>query len=473
MIAATRSLTLACLLCFFCVAASLAAPPPLTGRAYELADQAYKALAAKDLPRALALTSEALQAAPNHPSLLLLQADILSQQGKTAEATERIRGLSAAELGGAGLAQRGYLWLKAENAAAAQADFEAAMKSGELSPEQRSNVATELAYLALRRNDDAAAVKWFQAALGGRRPGSAATLYADAGYAALRAGRNAEAIELLSKAVDAQHAAPQDAKPFDATALYGMRRSIDTLSRRWGATFSLGSGTQATAASGLGAAAGDARVVQAGAEIFYMPESIGYRNGRVFQLYANAFQSVWASEDEVITGSEARVAGFGARYKPFETVNLVFALERRIAIGDQAGEDDWLLRAGWSAGGGFDWDPVRTWWPSWQVYTESAYFTQAKRLIQPFDARVGSSFKLSGSYGTVVTPFLGIAGEYDEAQQEQWAAGIGPGIVVRHWFRDSRYRAFPSYVDVSVQVRKRITDARRGQGLFGFISVTF
>jgi tetratricopeptide (TPR) repeat protein len=469
----TRLLALGCALLLLCAGTAMAAPPPLTGPAYELADQAYKALAAKNLSQALELTTQALQAAPNHPSLLLLQADILSQQGKTAEAVARVRGLSAAELGGAGLAQRGYLWLKAEDAAAAQADFEAAMNSGELTSEQRRNLATELAYLALRRKDDAAAVKWFRAALGGAPPGSTAGIYADAGYAALRAGRNREASELLAKAVDAWHAAPQDKKPFDEHALYGMRRTIATLERRWGATFSLGSGTLATAASGLGAVAGDARVVQAGAEVFYQPEGFGFRNGRVFQLYANGFQSVWSNDESVVTGSEARVAGLGARYKPFEQVNLVFGLERRIAIGDQAGEDDWVLRAGWSAGGGTDWDPVRTWWPTWQVYTESAYFTKAKRLIQPFDARVGSSFKLERSYGTVITPFFGIAGEYDEAQLERTAAGIGPGVVVRHWFRDSRHQAFASYVDVSLQIRKRVTDAKRGSGLFASVSVTF
>jgi tetratricopeptide (TPR) repeat protein len=452
-------------------AGALAAPPPLTGRAYELADEAYKAAAAGQLERAQALASEALQLAPGHASLLLLQADLLAQQGKTAEAAERIRGIPAAELGGAGLAQRGYLWLKAENPAAATADFEAAMKSGELNAEQRANIASELAYLALRRNDDAAALKWFQAALGGPRAGTG--LYADAGYAALRSGRNREAVELLSRAVDAWHAAPADKKPFDETALYGMRRTMDTLSRRFGATFTVGNGQQTIAATGLGAQAGDARIVQAGGEVYWMPEGIGYRNGRIFQLYANMFQTVWASEDAVITGSEARVAGYGARYKPFEALNLVFGVERREAIGARAGDDEWLLRAAFSAGGGTDWDPVRSSWPTWQVYTESAVFTNAKRLIQPFDARAGYSFKLPQWYGTVVTPFIGFAGEYDDGQQEKTAAGIGPGIVVRHWFRESRYRAFASYVDFSLQYRKRVTDARRGQGLFGFVSISF
>jgi tetratricopeptide (TPR) repeat protein len=464
---------LASLFLLLCAHSALAAPPPLTGRAYQLADQAYKALAAKELPRALELTNEALQAAPNHPTLLLLQADVLSQQGRTAEAVERVRGVSAQDLGGAGLAQRAYLWAKADNARAAETDFTAAIDSGELSDEQRTNVATELGYLALRRKDDAAALKWFQSALGADRAGASGNLYADAGYAALRAGRNREAVELLSRSVDQWHAAPQDKKPVDDASLYGMRRTIDSLSRRWGGTLTLGSGTLATAASGLGAAAGDTRVVQAGAEIFYMPESIGYNNGRIFQLYANGFQSVYAQDDQVATGREARVAGVGARYKPFERLNLIFALERRFAIGNAAGEDDWLVRVGYSAGGGLDWDPVRSSWWHWSLYTESVYFTREERLIQPFDARVGRSFKLASSPATVVTPFLGIAGEYDEAQQEKTAAGIGPGVHVRHWFRESRYRAYASHLDLSLQWRSKITDAQRGEGLFGYVSVSF
>lgn len=456
-----------------CAQAALAAPPPLTGPAYQLADQAYKALAANDLPRALELSTEALQASPGHPTLLLLQANVLSQQGRTGEAVERVRGVSAQDLGGAGLAQRGYLWLKAKNAGAAETDFTAAINSGELSDEQRKNIATELGYLALRRNDDDAALKWFQTALAAEPAGANANLYADAGYAALRAGRNREAVDLLSRSVDQWHAAPADKKPLDDASLYGMRRSIDSLERRWGGTVTLGSGTLATAASGLGAAAGDSRVLQLGAEFFYQPESIGYNNGRIFQLYANGFQSVWAQDDQVPTGREARVAGLGARYKPFEQLNLIFALERRFVLGQTVGEDDWLARIGYSAGGGLDWEPVRSSWWHWSVYTESVYFTHEKRLIQPFDARIGRSFKIAGSPGTVVTPFLGIAGEYDEAQQEQTAAGIGPGVHVRHWFRESRYRAYASHVDFALQWRKRITDAERGQGLFGYVSVSF
>jgi adsorption protein B len=466
----------AAILCALLLAApqdSIAQPPPLTGRAYQFADRAYRALERGELERALNLSAEALRHAPRHAALLLLQADILGQQGKQAQALELIRDLRSAELGSVGLAQRGYLWLGAGNAAAAEADFAEAVRLGGLSTEARGNVASELAYLALARKDDAAALEWFEMALGSGRAPSAG-LYADAGYAATRLGRNDVAAQMLSKAVDAWHAAPDGKKPFDDAALFGMRRSIDSVSRRWGATLSLGhSSTQAAAGSVLAEGGSDLRVVQLGAEVFYTPEGFGYRNERIFQLYANAFQGVSANEEGYATGSDSLVAGLGARYKPFPAHDLVFALERRLALGDRTGKDEWLLRAGWSASRRTDWEPERQTWTTWQVYTESVYFTGTERLVQPFDARIGRSQKLARWQQAVVTPYVGIAGEYDEAQSPRMAAGVGPGVAVRYWFGETRYRAFPSHFDFFLQYRARLTDARRGGGLFGQLSVTF
>jgi bacteriophage N4 adsorption protein A len=448
-----------------------AAAPPLAGRAYELADAAYKAIEAEQLDQALGLATEALALEPGHPSLVVLQADVLSRLGRDAEAYERLRGLGAPDLGGNGLAQRGYLALKLRNRDAAEADFAAAMKAGDLSAEARANVASELAYLALARKDDAAAERWFRVALEGRGTGaSRASLYADAGYTAMRRADNDTAVQLLSRAVDEWHAAPPARKPFDEQSLYGLRRSVDSLSRMFGATFSVGHGS---VASGSTLAPGALGVLQAGAEVFFRPPGIGYRDGRIFEVYANGFQAVDAEEREFPTGSQSRVGGVGLRYKPLRDHNLVLALEYRAAIGEQAGEDDWLLRAGWSASRGTDWEPVRASWFTWQAYTETVYFTRAERWVQPFEARVGYSWKLSPSPATVVTPFAGIGGEFDEAQSEKWAAGIGPGIAVRHWFRDSRHRAYASYIDLSLQYRFRVTEAQRGEGWFGLLAITF
>src|SRR6185436_2091950 len=171
---------------------ALGAPPPLTGRAYMLADRAYQALEPGRLERAMEFALQALELAPGHAGLLLLQADILERQDKPREAVVRISHLTPAELGSVGLAQRGYLWLKLENAAAAEADFAAAIDAGGLDADARANLASELAYLALARKDDATALKWFRMALERK---SAPGLYADAGYAASRLAQNGVAIE--------------------------------------------------------------------------------------------------------------------------------------------------------------------------------------------------------------------------------------------------------------------------------------
>jgi adsorption protein B len=444
---------------------AIAQVPELTGRAYELADQAYKALEKEDLERALRLVIEARRHAPKHPNLLLLQADILSRQEKNAEAAELVRGLDAAQLGGWGLAQRGYIWLKLGERAAAEQDFTKALEAGSLERDSRANIAGELGYLALARNDDAAALEWFRAALASPAPGMAtASIAADAGYAAMRRGENRAAIELFKRAID-------ENKNLEETSVYDMRRAIDSMSRRWGATLSIGHSSLA----GLtvpGATGRDLRVVQAGAEVSYTPERFGFRDGKLFQWYANGFQVLSANDPGYGTGADSRVMGFGARYKPLREHYLMLGLERRVS-NSPAERDDWLTRVAFSASRQTDWNPVRGSWPTWQFYTENVWFLQSHRLIQPFDARLGHSWKVPGWHGAVATPYIGVAGEYDKAQNPRMAAGIGPGIALRYWYGETEHRAFPRRLDFSMQYRFRLTEARRGGGLFALLSWSF
>ena len=51
--------------------------------------------------------------------------------------------------------------------------------------------------------------------------------------------------------------------------------------------------------------------------------------------------------------------------------------------------------------------------------------------------------------------------------------GIGPGLAMRYWFGETAHRAFPRYLDLSVQYRWRLTDAQRGGGLFGLVTLSF
>jgi len=471
---------------------ALAAPPELTGDAYRLADQAYTALDQEQPQRALELATQALRYAPGHVSLLLIQADALSSMGRHAEAAARLSQLSAADLGGPGLARRGYLRLAGGDEAGGRADLRAALESGELDTGQRGNVERDLAalsapagsadekadpgqradeiaeraYLALARKDDRAALASFRQALAGRGDAPRAGLYADAAYAAMRLGRNREAAAYFSGAIDEWYAAPPGSKPFDENAIYEMRRSVTSLERRWGGSFSIGHNTtSAVAGSGVTSGSADLRVLQAGGELFYTPESFGYRDGRVFQWYANAFQALSANNSDYATGSDSRVASLGARYKPLRETNLVVGVERRFAS-ERAGEDDWVAHAGWSASRATDWNPARSSWTTWQAYAETFYFIESARLIVPFEARVGRSFKMAAAPSLVLTPYVGAAGDYDRALDPSFAAGAGPGLALRYWFGETRYRAFARYFDLSIQYRVRLTDAQRASGLF-------
>src|SRR6185295_4384372 len=92
----------------------------------------------------------------------------------------------------------------------------------------------------LARKDDRAALASFREALAAPSDTPRSGLYADAGYAAMRLGRNREAASYLSGAIDEWHAAPPGSKPFDEQTVYDMRRSVDSLERRWGGSFSIG-----------------------------------------------------------------------------------------------------------------------------------------------------------------------------------------------------------------------------------------
>lgn len=64
-----------------------------------------------------------------------------------------------------------------------------------------------------------------------------------------------------------------------------------------------------------------------------------------------------------------------------------------------------------------------------------------------------------------VYPHVAVAGDHDNREKDETAIGVGPGIQFRYWFREGRYTAPASYVDVTVQYRFPLTSAARARGL--------
>ncbi|WP_254607794.1 bacteriophage N4 adsorption protein A [Burkholderia aenigmatica] len=315
----------------------------------------------------------------------------------------------------------------------------------------------DAAYTARRigENDPALgkeALQFFEASFA-RQPGTALR-YADAAYTARHLGENELADQFFRSSLDANAQTPQ----YDAEQIYGYRREIEDAERRVGVVVSIpyqsgGFGPQET----IG-------ILQGGTEVYWQPPKIGYDDGRIFQLFARQYATLYDRSGGV-TGLPTLQWSIGARYKPLSSQNLMLTVEK-LMTGGRYAYDDWLFRIGYSVDDGLDLHPVKPDWQTWQFYTESAYFVNQARLIQPVELRYGHSWRLGSiSDHLVLFPHAVIAGDFDSRAQQRLALGIGPGVGLRYWFRESVYRAPASWLDLNIQYRLHLTDADRAKGL--------
>ena len=314
----------------------------------------------------------------------------------------------------------------------------------------------DLAYAALRDKNDRAALEMFQRAFAAK-PGTAAQ-YSDAAYAAKRLGNNATAIFLFKKALETNAQLPTDKRVFDSQLEFGYHREIEGMSRTFGAVVNA-----AYQSNGFGPQ-NNINVMQGGLEAYWQPENAGYQNGKIFQVFARDYQTLY-DKSGGMTGSRTQQGSVGARYKPIGDMNVVLTAERLYRIGDLA-TTDWLLRVGYSTGEGTDIKPYNRDWTTWQFYTEGAYFNTAARYIQSMETRYGHSWRMDSiDSHLVMTPHMALLGNFDSRATPQTAVGIGPGISLRYWFREDSYHAPSSWFDLTAQYLVELTNTRREQGL--------
>ncbi|WP_439893227.1 NfrA family protein (plasmid) [Ralstonia sp. 25C] len=320
------------------------------------------------------------------------------------------------------------------------------------------------AYAHLRARDDRAALAAFQRGFATGQGNW--SHYADAAYAAKRLGDNPTAIKLFHDSLDHADA---DAKGSNgdsggngddrlpADRRFGYRREIEQMQRTWGMVLS---GAYQTSAFGL---PNTVSVAQAGAEVYWQPPGIGYRDGSVFQVFARGYDSVY--DRSGTTGLPTAQGSVGARYKPIKDLNLVFTAERLFRIGHLT-TNDTLLRIGFSTDQGIDLQVTKPRWQTWQVYGEAAYFVNQGRLIISSEARYGRTWRVESiSDHLTMYPHIVLAGDHDNKADHQLALGVGPGINFRYWFRESQYAAPASWLDLTVQYRLPLTHADRAKGV--------
>ncbi|MCB8822799.1 bacteriophage N4 adsorption protein A [Microvirga rosea] len=326
----------------------------------------------------------------------------------------------------------------------------------------------DVAYLANRIGDDqSAGLNFERARAAGQLKGSG---YLDAAYTAKRLSMNDQAIELFKAGIDAAANGQLELEP---QRLFGLRREVAELERSWGAYASLSYGAVGVA-PGIPNAPTPAggNVLQAGTEIYWRPPGIGYRNGALVEVFGRVFETL-TDETHGPTGASTAQGYVGARWKPFSTINLVLEASRLFPIGKIARTDS-LLRVAYSDGYGTDLRvDVPDWW-TWQVYGDLGYYVEEKQTVGTFEARAGHSFRLDGiSNRLVLTPFLAIGGGYDSSLATPEALGAGAGLNLRYWFRETRYAAPQSSIDVNVQYRARLGGDDRAQGVFAGITLSY
>ncbi|MFZ2523750.1 MAG: hypothetical protein A3K04_10775 [Gallionellales bacterium RBG_16_56_9] len=314
----------------------------------------------------------------------------------------------------------------------------------------------DLAYASLRDKNDHAALEMFRRAFAAK-PGTAAQ-YSDAAYTAKRLGDNDGAIALFGLALDANAQLPPDERPFGAQHEFGYRREIQEMSRKFGVIASTSYQN-----SGFNPQ-NNINILQGGMEAYWQPEGIGYQNGRIFQVFARGYETLYDKSGGA-TGSVTAQGSIGARYKPVGDINVVLTAEKLFPAGNLA-SNDLLMRVGYSTGAGIDIQPFDRDWANWQFYTEGAYFVNAGRYIQSMESSYGHSWRMDALDGRlVVTPHVVLAGDFDSRATVRTALGTGPGVSLRYWFREGRYSAPASWFELTSQYRFEFTNTQRARGL--------
>ena len=454
---------------------------------YALATAAYAAFNAGKYDDAIDQIRRALERAPDNRNyqLLYLNAALKAGRFKEAEAAASAA-LQSAPHDAPLLAQRGYLRQRLGDVTGAQADFSAALAQGGLplaleigllvdtgqkqaawrkyAEGLNSNAfghlgALELAYLAARSGDDNTAVVAFAAAdQKGELP---PTALQDAGYAAMRNGRDQAAIGYFHRQVDAAQSLQLRIEP---QLLFDTRRTIATVSREGGVIASLSHRGIASTTGPTGSiGANEGNALQAGIEGHWRP--FGYQGGRTVELFARAFETLHDGNGGA-SGSSTAQGAVGARWKPLAEQNLVGSVARLIPLGSAA-RSDWLTQLGYSGGRGTDLRvDVPSWWTA-QWFAEAGHYFEHAQTYGIASTQFGRSIRFSAvDPNLILFPHLTLDADYNSLDRVTRAIGAGAGVNMRYWFREDRYSAPKSFLDLSLQYRFRLEGDARARGVF-------
>jgi len=166
-------------------------------------------------------------------------------------------------------------------------------------------------------------------------------------------------------------------------------------------------------------------------------------------------------------------AGIGVQIKPFRRRNLILSAERLIAIGDFA-RNDWLLRASWSEGLGYEGAPGRRIWPFFSVYLDAAVIAPVMPdLIVAADVRAGLGWRVHER--VTLRPILAASALMQEGFGDVLELiEAGPGMRLILTPPGTRLRASSVAIEIEARWRQKIAgDAGNRSGFTLTLALRF
>jgi tetratricopeptide (TPR) repeat protein len=191
-------------------------------------------------------------------------------------------------------------------------------------------------------------------------------------------------------------------------------------------------------------------------EVAYQPPKIGFRNGRIFQLFSRLFWSYQPDAWSFDLDEDSLQIGLGARYKPFARQNLWMSIEHLFEVGDDT-QNNWLARLSWSHTRGSGWylapdGELPSSEPYLTLYADVAkFFQHDEELVLTGTTRVGWTFNYGQQWQ--LSPFAyGVAQGTLDDDPITAHVEAGAGLALRFRFGFDRYWGYRHDVEVFSQV---------------------
>ncbi|MBV8819150.1 MAG: tetratricopeptide repeat protein [Acidobacteriaceae bacterium] len=276
--------------------------------------------------------------------------------------------------------------------------------------------------------------------------------YKALGYVNMRLGRNAQASAWFRQAIDhgAQTKENTEADREEYRDRYMTRAEITRLTSNYEFTIYQGWVNNGYAHNPAVDLVGIAPFpAPSGLEFAIRPPVIGFRKGRIVQVFGRA---LWNNQNSFHIDTKLYQSSIGVRYKPFAGANFWFSAETLLHTGVPQ-SPKWLLRGLYSWNPGYEVRPGVSHWNYTLAFSDSAFFIGPLGYAAQYgEFREGRSFNFHDSL--LITPHLAVDARWQSGKTLLGLYGeVGGGVSIRYLL-NRKYEVQRSSFEILLQCKR-------------------